>query len=652
MAMKLIGRIISLPFGIVLLALLLLTLVWMQVNRTFLNPAYYKEELRKADIYNFVTNDLLTSALDEARELPPSEGMDENLLVTTGLETAQILDSVNDAIPPEWVQAQVEESLDEFGQYLVGERDTFTLTINPGERVEQVLDELQELIHEADAYELIYSQQIDPKLEELASSDLPLGIDVTGDQLKASFRKIVPPDWVETQVDNAIDEVTPYLAGKEDSFLVTVPLSDRVEAALEETKIILAQSDAYDIVYRQAVEPTLVESLGDFVDLPLGIRIAREEVLDALRRVAPPEWVQEQAEAIIDDSTPYIGGRVETFATEIDLTESKERAAVEISALVEARTNEVLARIPSCATIEEFFASGGAQPGSLALPRCVPPGTDPQQILAMLGIDLDDLVARSIVSNIPNTITFSEFQIRSALTQTGAVGTLEQIDHVRKLFKEGFTYDQNDLARDFAEMSDTTEADAAERIAEFRDWLENGFTYTEVDFQADLAEADDPETAQSFNDARNILKSAKTWGTFLLFFMVLLLLAIIGFLGGGSRWSMRVAWAGAFLMVTSAITFIVFLPVYSALASPRIEQARADMLADIRAGGGDFVGTAELAAGKGFDMAVSMADGLAFRSFLLTLLGLALFLGAFLGLSVRQGVSLPPREVAGGKGPR
>ena len=136
--MLIIGRMISIPLGVVFFVLLLLTLMFLQVNDTFLDPDFYPEEMRKADVYEFVLVDLLTSAIDERRELERQkvgEGLEETPLITSGLSTQDIVLSVNRAVPPVWVQGLVEQSFDQVGRYLTGERDEFEFTLRAGEQV-------------------------------------------------------------------------------------------------------------------------------------------------------------------------------------------------------------------------------------------------------------------------------------------------------------------------------------------------------------------------------------------------------------------------------------------------------------------------------------------------------------------------------------
>ncbi|HBJ30082.1 MAG TPA: hypothetical protein DDY93_01770, partial [Dehalococcoidia bacterium] len=111
--------------GIALFASLLVAVVLLEVNDSFLNPQFYSDTLRDADIYNFALNDLPRSALDEARLIAPQDidpSLDENPLVSSGLTTGDLVAALNRALPPEWVQSVVEQVLDEPGDYITGER--------------------------------------------------------------------------------------------------------------------------------------------------------------------------------------------------------------------------------------------------------------------------------------------------------------------------------------------------------------------------------------------------------------------------------------------------------------------------------------------------------------------------------------------------
>ena len=151
-----IGRLISIPLGLVFFALLLVTLVFLEVNDTFLDPDFYPEELRKANVYEFVLVDLLTTALDERRvqeSRSASEAAEETPLMTSGLSTEEIVSSINRAVPPEWVQGLVEGSFDQVGRYLTGERDQFEVTVRAGDQVRILVDEAKSLMRKPESTE-------------------------------------------------------------------------------------------------------------------------------------------------------------------------------------------------------------------------------------------------------------------------------------------------------------------------------------------------------------------------------------------------------------------------------------------------------------------------------------------------------------------
>ena len=258
-------RILTIPLVLVLLPLLLVALVVLQVGGTFLDPDYYPKLLRESDAYEFLLVDVMTSALEEARELDEEdspEELDENPLVTLGLSTEEIVSSINRAIPPEYVQDIVEQVFEEVGKYVTGERDEFTVTIQAGEQGETLVQEVKALLRKADAYSLLYEGLVTPAVEDAVVEGLPFGLEVSSERLVTSARRVAPPDWVQTNVEAALDELTPYIVGDRDTFEVKVQLSDRAELALEEVKALLRESDAYDLLYDEVIAPQVEESLG------------------------------------------------------------------------------------------------------------------------------------------------------------------------------------------------------------------------------------------------------------------------------------------------------------------------------------------------------------------------------------------------------
>ena len=123
-------------------------------------------------------------------------------------------------------------------------------------------------MRKADAYELLFKRVVDPRVRDAMELELPLGVEFAPDRLVESVRTIVPPVWVQGQVEGALDEVTPYFLGRSDTFEINVQLGDRVEIALEEVKALLREADAYELLYDGVIEPEVVKNLGSRSSFP------------------------------------------------------------------------------------------------------------------------------------------------------------------------------------------------------------------------------------------------------------------------------------------------------------------------------------------------------------------------------------------------
>ena len=623
-----IGRIISIPLGLLLLVLLLLTLFTVQVSDTFLKPSYYTKQIVEGDLYEFALNDLLTSALDEARDLPPSEfSLDGNPIKTSGLSTEQIVQAINRAIPPEYIQDLVEQSFDQLGGYLTAERDEFELTLRVGEQVAIIVDEVKALLREADTYSLLFDETVEPEIRDAVQVELPLGAKASPDQLVQAARHIVPADWVQQMVEDTLDEVTAYMIGKSETFEVGINLSDRIDIALDEVKSILRDLDAADLLYDEVIEPIVVDSLGATADLTFGVSVTEEEILGALRQVAPTEWVEEQVELVIDEAGPYLAGKTDSFSVDISLVENKRLASNIIVDMVEAKLTALIDELPMCRTVAEAVAT--TRGGAGLLPACAPPNVDLGELIEMSGIDIDDTVQRSVLGPVPNMVSFSETRIISALNVAGAGDNVELLDKFRGFLRDGCVYTERDLVRPRPEGAlcpSIYHEEISDGVDNVRSFLSDGFTYTHIDFRRDLwelrdgvdanAPLDPPRVELLFipNTAMDILDLSRNWlswtrdNKWIFYLTLILLLVVIGFLGGRGWWG-RLIYAASFLLITSVILILAFGPVYGTVTSGQFEEQREEAIQEIIEDvDTKLPSTSRLAFDKGFDMAESVVN--------------------------------------------
>ena len=111
--------------GVLLVGALFIALAYVRLNAGLLNPSYYPELLKKADVYRFATVDVVSSTFDETRALGPDDFGDEfhvNPLAASGLTTPQLTGAVGRALSPEELEALVAPAVLQVGEKTLADR--------------------------------------------------------------------------------------------------------------------------------------------------------------------------------------------------------------------------------------------------------------------------------------------------------------------------------------------------------------------------------------------------------------------------------------------------------------------------------------------------------------------------------------------------
>ena len=358
-------------------------------------------------------------------------------------------------------------------------------------------------LRKADAYNFVFSNfiatAVDENIEQL--QDLPFGVTLTSGEIVSSVQRVVPPEWIQRQVEQAIDEVIPYATGKTDSFTITVLLKDRVEVALEVVNDILRDADTYNFVFDDVVSPIVRESVGPTVELPYGIVLTDDEIVTSLRDVLPLEWVQERVDELIDEVGPYLTGEADSFAITVPL-EDRVRVAVPVAVdLLEPKFRQVVDDLPTC-TLQQLLtvdlAAAVRELGNGQLPPCKPPGFQYALVQPVMHLVIRQQVDRVLDANLAVQFTYTDADLRRVLIDAGNEGELELFDDVRKVVSQGWTY-------------------------------------TDAEFRQDLTEAENDASVQEVERARVRLGRARA-NLFVGYIVLGVLLVIIGLLGGGGAY--------------------------------------------------------------------------------------------------------------------
>ena len=220
-----------------------------------------RDLLRDARIHAYILDEFVRPPLDRERDSFLS-----GLPFNPGLTTDQILDGVEAVMPEEWLKERIEDVLDQVVPYMVGKADSFTIHIPLQERADVGLGVVEVWlnlsIEGGGAYDYLLEEQIAPIVREFLGSavGLPYGVEVTDREIVDAISEVLPRDWVQARVTDAVGAFGPYLTGRTDSFVLSIPLEDRLVLAAD---VLVDAVDAkFEAVYTALPVCTAEQLLG------------------------------------------------------------------------------------------------------------------------------------------------------------------------------------------------------------------------------------------------------------------------------------------------------------------------------------------------------------------------------------------------------
>ena len=587
--------------------------------------------LEKQGVYQFATGDLLESILDDVRAMEAGEfgdGLRGNPLATTGLTTPEITEAVRRALSPEDLQRIAAPEVLRAGQYVSAERDSVIVQIRVEEHIEGVVDELQLLMRESEAYERLLEHEVEPTIREAVAEGLDGKEAVSGwmlyllgspesaeDNLVRVVLSVVTAEWLAGQVEQASGPFMDYLVGDSYGFKITARLTGAPSAAAyEETKAVLREVDAHDLVHTGVIESVVFDSLEAEVRLPYGLVVTREEVASALRQSDPPGLVQQEAEMLVDGVSAYLTGRSPEFSTEVSLERRSGEVVNVLTGMMTAKLSESLTVLPACITEEQKWDALDTFIRQ-AMPDCFPQGVISDVMVDQASGTLTGPVRTLALGPLPSTITFTEADLRAALREEGGLAAVETLDSFRAVFLRGWYYDHKHLRADLQ-----GKGNALEVLEETRAFLADGY---------ELTARDRPRSrvGLAVGKVRGWFETVRRYG-WVVYGAASILLVIIGFLGG-TTWRGRIAWATVVLLLSATVVFTLLVPhVYDGLIGGALTQANVNMIGPFE---GPFSSTSILVTDKLFSMTRAVADEFAKGIMLSSLVLVAVSFGVLLG---------------------
>ena len=579
-------RAVAIPLALVFVILALLVLVAFRVNATAGNPDFYAEQLQQADVYHFIYNDVLPAALEEVEVGEDTEGAG----VIISPFKPHLSNVVRQTLPPEWLQAQVEQVIDEVVPYVWGEKANFRITIPLKDRVEAGGEAIKSVLHRPDVFPVMYEQLIQSFTGEIASAEngMPAMLAISEEEMEVMLRKVVPEDWLLEQIDSAVDEAVPYLTREQDHFTLEIDITRPLDELEEVLADFLSRRETYDSLFAEMLAPAIQQNLEEITQLPIGVELTDDEVVAAAKAVMPLEWYQTLVKDMVSQIFGYLRGEQDELELVIPLADRKPEIAAALGQLADEKIASAFDSLPVCtgAQLIELLLDP-----SLEDILCRPVDISYQEFSELVGIDAGSLVQPLIEVGIPDEWILTEADMSQLFGGEGEDNVLIQ---VRELVQEGLIFTEKDL-NEFMATDSVSPEDIRQSIAD-------GLTFTEQDLKSLMGDTGDTsagEQMEAFEQVRSGLGMAKKWLNFVWLIPFLMLLAV-GALGG-RQWSSKLIWAAALLAVMAIIAYIIFGPVFSATAQPMIDQS-------LTTGFGQTEGIMSLVAQKGVAMGQNAID--------------------------------------------
>lgn len=545
-------RIIALPLALTFIILVILLLVIFRVNATLGNPDFYNDQLRQADVYNFVYKDVLPAALEEAGISDDTSEAGINI-------KPYIIDVVEQTLPPEWLQVQVEQSINQVVPYVWGDTESFKVNVPLKDRVEALAQTAKDTLHKEEVFPVFYDQTIDLMLDKITPDmeEMPLPFALTRDEMATILRTVLPADWALMQIDSAIDEVVPYFTKDKAQFTIQVDIADRLDALEVVVVDILKKPETYDYLFEEIMAPAIKQNTQELASLPFGVTLTDDEILSVVKETLPLEWYQARVTDIVGQIFAYLRGDEESLDVVIPIADRKPAMAQALGKLADQKLESLIDSLPVCTTGQLIDLI--LNPPLDNLPECRPIDMTYQELKGLLGIDISIIIAPLVDIGIPDQWVLSDAELRQVF---GGGDDGDFLSQAQELVQEGLTYTDEDLRADLGTDYETME--------DFRQQIADGFLFTEKELRDRLRSQGD-EQLQTFDSVRSALGTVRQW-SLLVWLIPALMLVAVGALGGRG-WRSKLIWAAAVLAIMAIIAYIIFGPLFSAMVQPRIDDA-------------------------------------------------------------------------------
>ncbi|MBI2853908.1 MAG: hypothetical protein HYX87_03180 [Chloroflexi bacterium] len=339
--MIIVRRFFAVILALLFVVLFIPVLILSRVNGTVGNPEFYVNQLRQADIYAFTYDTALPAALDEVKIGDKSDGA-----LDVGKYKSNILAVVQQAVPQDFLQAQVEQVINKALPYAFGDTSSFSIDIPLKDRVKAAMTATKTELNKPGVFTGIYDQMVSQLTGALAEGPdgIPLGLSKA--DVAVAIRNVAPADWMLAQINNAIDQTTPYLTKEQDHFTVRINIADRMDALRGTVVDVLKKPESYDTVVQAIVSSTTKQDLLQGASIPAGVTVSSSDIAQAVKAALPLDWYQTVVSDVVGQMFDYLKGDADKLQVVLKLSDRKQAITKAILGLAGDKVEAYIKALP------------------------------------------------------------------------------------------------------------------------------------------------------------------------------------------------------------------------------------------------------------------------------------------------------------------
>ncbi|MQG46719.1 MAG: hypothetical protein FI685_01335, partial [SAR202 cluster bacterium] len=370
-------RLVAVTIGVVFAPIFVLSLISAQISDLATNPDHMNDMITDSGIIDNAYIKILPEISQEIalEGVSIGEVMDTHLTVTfEDTESAGLLisDLFTEIFPQQYTEQIIQSTVESIIRYLNQDTDDFEIDLQLNERVESIGPAFEKAVYELHLVESILNNVLVPIAYENVSSVMSnsLGLKFTEKEFEVYFRRIMPPEWLETHVVDGVNKLTIYFSGNSENFNIEIPISSRVDLVGEVLKDKLKKDkNAREVVFTKVIEPLSERMIKSTNTFNYGIAFSREEILEVLKGKASDEWMKTESGRFIDEFVKYMNSEDDSFQYIVDISTLRDSAVDNLLDIASERLDQRIEELPPCSGLVALLTINLKSPD---LPKCLP----------------------------------------------------------------------------------------------------------------------------------------------------------------------------------------------------------------------------------------------------------------------------------------